>query len=58
MESLTAVKLAWQPLKMGSCVSSELSISRFIHYGSLSAVKGLHVLVPVNRADQMGAAYF
>lgn len=26
MESVTAVRVAWQPLKIGSCVSSELSV--------------------------------
>lgn len=36
MELLTAVKLAWLLLKIGSCMSSELSISCFIHYESLS----------------------
>lgn len=42
MELLTAVKLAWQPLKIGSCMSHELSVSCFIHYERGAGGDGVH----------------
>lgn len=41
MELRTAVKLAWQPLKIGSCVSDELSVSCFIPYEHGAAADGV-----------------